>query len=121
MFANDGTLTHEGQGWIERYTSVCVRVLNDHRNDVVSAMSEEWRKCHAEHGKLPEIEDFAKVVTRNLAEMNEELFKFYWVKILPKAVGAKQFTEEKKFFGAPCTILVDNKFIVIVAHTLRSL
>ena len=43
-------------------------------NDVVSAMGEEWRKHHAEHGKLPEIEDFAKVVARNLDEMDEELF-----------------------------------------------
>ena len=51
-------------------------------------MGEEWRKYHAEHGKLPKIEDFAKVVTRNLAEMNEDLFKFCWEKILPKAVGA---------------------------------
>ena len=72
MFANDGTLTHDGQGWIERCTGTCVRILNDHRNDVVSAMGEEWRKHHEEHGKLPEIEDFAKVVTRNLAEMDEE-------------------------------------------------
>ena len=42
----------------------------------------------AEHSNLPEIEDFAKVVTRNLTEMNEDLFKFCWEKILPKAVGA---------------------------------
>ena len=115
MFANDGTLTHEGQGWIERCTSACVRVLNDHRNDIVSAMSEEWKKYHAEHGKLPKIEDFAKVVARNLAEMDMDLFKFYWEKILPKAVGAKKFNEEKKYFGTPCSMHVDNKFIVSVA------
>ena len=42
--------------WIERCTSACVRVLNDHRNDIVSAMGEEWRKYHAEHGKLPSLD-----------------------------------------------------------------
>ena len=47
--------------------------------------------------------------------MNEDLFKFYWVKILPKAVGAKQFTEEKKFFGTPCSAHVGNRFIASVA------
>ena len=86
------------------------------RNDVVSTMSEEWRKCHAEHGKLPEIKDFAKFATRNLAEMDEDSFKFCWVEILPKAVGAKQLTEEKKFFGTPCTMQVDNKFIVSASN-----
>ena len=65
--------------------------------------------------KLPSIEEFHKVVARNLDEMNEDLFKFYWVKILPKAVGAKQFTEEKKFFGTPCSAHVGNRFIVSVA------
>ena len=29
MFANDGTLTHDGQGWIERCTGTCVRILNE--------------------------------------------------------------------------------------------
>ena len=111
MFANDGTIAHDGQGWVERHTGTCVRILNDHRNDIVSAMGEEWRKYHAEHGKLPKIEDFAKVVTRNLAEMDMDLFKFYWEKILPKAVGAKKFNEEKKCFGTPCSMHVDNKFI----------
>ena len=42
LFGPNGTITPDGQGWIERYTSACVRVLNDHRNDIVSAMGEEW-------------------------------------------------------------------------------
>ena len=81
MFEANGTITPDGQGWIERCTSACARVLNDHRNDIVSAMGEEWRKHHAEHGELPAVEDLTKVVTRNLAKMNEELFKFHWAKM----------------------------------------
>ena len=36
--------------------------------------------------------------------MDMDLFKFYWEKILPKAVGAKKFNEEKKYFGTPCSM-----------------
>ena len=70
MFLENGTITPDGQGWVERHSSACVKALNDHRNDIVSAMSEEWKKCHAEHGQLPSITELHKVVARNLAEIN---------------------------------------------------
>ena len=37
--------------------------------------------------------------------VDKELFKMHWDKILPKAVGAKLFNEEKKSYGTPSEVI----------------
>ena len=108
---SEGNLNEDGQAWIEKHSGACVKALNDLRNEVTSGMQAEWKNYYTEHGKLPTIEEFTDVVMRK-GNADANLFKFYWDNILPKAVGAKLFNEEKKYHGAPSTLCVDKRFVV---------
>ena len=68
-------------------------------------MQTEWKNHYTEHGKLPAIKQFQAVVMRK-DSVDKELFKMHWDKILPKAVGANLFNEEKKSYGTPRTVLI---------------
>jgi len=87
--------------WCNEYQEFCLRALNEHRQACCAAIQKEVFNYFRlkKEAKIPDEEQFLKILRRD-PDVDQDLFAWYWVSLLPKAAGsASIWNDQVKYFG----------------------
>jgi hypothetical protein len=83
--------------WIRTYQDYVVKAINEKRSYAQTEMKKSallWAKEHG--GDLPSEKEILACATRSCA--NEEVFKWYWDKLIPNVIGHGQFGPNVRYY-----------------------
>jgi hypothetical protein len=96
-----GILSEKGAEYVTTYAAEIGKFLNEHRSYCINHMKVAWESYLVDEKKteLPQVEDLLKILRRD-PDLDQKLFAWYWVSLMPKAAGsAKIWNEQVKYFG----------------------
>lgn len=83
---------------IKTYKTEIKKALFGQKNYVASEIKKLVMKMLKDGETLPLASDIEKCATRKIAEEDEKLFAWYWDKLLPKMVGAKEWDTSVRYY-----------------------
>ena len=81
----------EKHSWVETYAPVVKKGINTQRNYFTSELKKAAFSLMDKNESLPPPELLLACAARNISGTNEQKFKWYWEKVLPKVVGSKEW------------------------------
>lgn len=99
-FCNFGEKTpEERDSWVVTYSPIVKQALNEKRNYLTAELKKTATDNFLKQGKeLPKPGVLVACAMRAIEANNEAHFKWYWTKILPKVVSAKQWNAEVMYY-----------------------
>lgn len=83
---------------IKTYKTEIKKTLFGQKNYVASEIKKLVMKMLKDGETLPLASDIEKCATRKINEQDEKLFEWYWDKLLPKMVGAKEWDTSVRYY-----------------------
>jgi len=84
----------ERDSWIITYKTVVKKALNNQRNYLTAELKKVAWEYFKQGQELPAVTLLLSLAMRKVSTENKPKFKWWWTKVLPKVVGAKQWNKE---------------------------